>query len=414
MLGDLGRNAEALPHLQQAIELDPALADAHHNLGMLLQSLKRHEEAVASLEQALRLAPQAPYTLSHLVWNEISVCRWAGLEAHIDALRSKVREGRVAAEPFVFVAVSPTPRSSGFAPRGTCARRRRRGRRCGRARAIATTASASRTFRPTFTSMPPRTWRRGCSSGTTGRVRPHRACPTAPTTAARCAAAWRGAFDRFIDVRSAQRRGSGAPLRELEVDIAVDLKGHTTGARPAILAFRPAPLQVSYLGYPGHHGRAVRRLPDRRPLRDARRRSGALPEQLVYLPDSYQVNDAARPIAPRTPSRAEAGLPENAFVFCCFNNSYKITPPVFASGCGCSRAVPGSVLWLLEDNAAREAQPAAGRAARGVAPARLVFAARLPPAEHLARHRLADLFLDTLPYNAHTTASDALWAGCRC
>jgi len=134
-------------------------------------------------------------------------------------------------------------------------------------------------------------------------------------------------------------------------------------------------------------------------------------ERIVQLPDSYQPNDSTREIAAPTPSRAQAGLPERGFVFCCFNNSFKIVPPVFDCWMRLLRAVDGSVLWLLQgDAAARENLVAAARA-RGVDPARLVFAERAPLAEHLARHRLADLFLDTLPYNAHTTASDALWTG---
>jgi predicted O-linked N-acetylglucosamine transferase (SPINDLY family) len=134
-------------------------------------------------------------------------------------------------------------------------------------------------------------------------------------------------------------------------------------------------------------------------------------EKVVYLPDSYQVNDSERRSAPTTPSRAEAGLPEHGFVFCSFNSSYKITPPVFDIWMRLLRHVEGSVLWLLDDNATATGNLRREAAARGVAPERLVFAGRVPVEAHRARHRLADLFLDTLPYNAHTTASDALWAG---
>jgi predicted O-linked N-acetylglucosamine transferase (SPINDLY family) len=131
----------------------------------------------------------------------------------------------------------------------------------------------------------------------------------------------------------------------------------------------------------------------------------------VQLPDCYQVNDRKRAIAEHTPTRRGAGLPETGFVFCCFNNSFKILPPVFDVWMRLLQEVPGSVLWLLQDNAGAEANLRNAAAARGVNPARLVFAGRTKLEDHLARHRLADLFLDTLPYNAHTTASDALWAG---
>jgi predicted O-linked N-acetylglucosamine transferase (SPINDLY family) len=127
--------------------------------------------------------------------------------------------------------------------------------------------------------------------------------------------------------------------------------------------------------------------------------------------DDYQINDSQRKIADRTPTRLEAGLPEEGFVFCCFNSNYKITAPVFDVWMRLLRAVKRSVLWLLGDNASAESNLRKEAAGRGIDPARLIFAGRLPPEEHLVRHRLADMFLDTLPYNAHTTASDALWAG---
>jgi len=218
-------------------------------------------------------------------------------------------------------------------------------------------------------------------------------------------------FDRFVDVRSRSDEEVARMLLDLEVDIAVDLKGHTTGARPGILAHRPAPIQAAYLGYPGTMGAPFidYLLADSFVIPQDEHRFYT--EKVVYLPGCYQVNDARRAIAPRTPSRAEAGLPGDGFVFCCFNNNYKILPAVFGAWMRLLRDVPQSVLWLLEDNAAARRNLQEAARARGVDPARLVFAPRLPPAEHLARHRVADLFLDTLPCNAHTTASDALWAG---
>jgi len=219
------------------------------------------------------------------------------------------------------------------------------------------------------------------------------------------------AFDRFIDVRHLGDEAIAAYARELGVDIAVDLKGFTIDARPGIFAWRAAPVQVSYLGYPGTLGMesmdyviADRQLAS---LADAAFYS----EKLVRLPYSYQPNDTGRGIAAILPSRASQGLPEAGFVFCCFNNNYKISPAVWDIWMRLLHQVPGSVLWLLEGNELAVANLRAQAVRSGVAPQRLVFAARAPLDVHLARHRLADLFLDTLPYNAHTTASDALWAG---
>jgi predicted O-linked N-acetylglucosamine transferase (SPINDLY family) len=189
------------------------------------------------------------------------------------------------------------------------------------------------------------------------------------------------------------------------------LTGFTTGGRPGILGRRPAPIQANFLGYPGTMGANYIDyiLADRIVIPDEHRPHYA--EKIVTLPDTYQCNDAKRRIAERIPARAEVGLPQTGFVFCCFNNSNKILPETFGSWMRLLSQVGDSVLWLLETNPAavrnlrREAQM------RGIAPERLVFAPRASPPEHLARHRLADLFLDTLPYGAHTTASDALWGG---
>jgi predicted O-linked N-acetylglucosamine transferase (SPINDLY family) len=218
------------------------------------------------------------------------------------------------------------------------------------------------------------------------------------------------AFDRFEDVRLKNDAEVAQWLKDSEIDIAIDLKGHTEESRPGILAHRPCPVQVGYLGYPGTIGAPwldyiladARVLPfDRQPFYN---------ERIVHLPHCYQVNDSSRTIG-ETPTRADAGLPGNSFVFCCFNAAWKITPVLFDVWMRLLAAVPGSVLWLLDDNATARCNLAATAEARGIDPARLIFAPRISSAAHLARHRLADLFLDTLPYNAHTTASDALWAG---
>jgi predicted O-linked N-acetylglucosamine transferase (SPINDLY family) len=200
-------------------------------------------------------------------------------------------------------------------------------------------------------------------------------------------------------------------LTELQVEFAVDLKGYTRDARSGILAYRPAPIQVNYLGYPGTMGASFIDYVIADPIVLPFEQQPFYTEKIIQLPDCYQVNDSRRKIGDRTPTRQETGLPDAGFVFCCFNNNYKITATVFDVWMRLLRAVNGSVLWLLVDNATAQNNLRQEAAARGIDPARLVFGAQLSLEEHLARHRLADLFLDTLPYNAHTTASDALWAG---
>jgi predicted O-linked N-acetylglucosamine transferase (SPINDLY family) len=219
------------------------------------------------------------------------------------------------------------------------------------------------------------------------------------------------ACTRFFDVREQDDASIATLLRNLEVDIVIDLKGLTGPERPGILAYRPCPVQVNYLGYPGTMGAPYidYLIGDRTVIPPEHRQFYS--EEVVYLPDTYQANDSERHIASVSFTREQAGLPEGRFVFCCFNGSQKILPPVFHSWMRILSHAENSVLWLLQDNDTavgnlrREAQ------AHGVAPERLFFARFEAPDRHLARLRLADLVLDTLPYGAHTTASDALWAG---
>jgi predicted O-linked N-acetylglucosamine transferase (SPINDLY family) len=195
------------------------------------------------------------------------------------------------------------------------------------------------------------------------------------------------------------------------IDILVNLNGYFGEARQGVCSYKPSPIQVNYLGFPGTMGAEYidYMIADNTLIPSTSRQHYT--EKIAYLPNCYQVNDRKRAIADKTFSREELGLPRAGFVFCCFNNNYKITPGTFDGWMRLLKQVDGSVLWLLEDNpeAARNLRKEAG--AKGVSTDRLIFGERMPPSEHLARHRAADLFIDTLPCNAHTTASDALWAG---
>jgi protein O-GlcNAc transferase len=218
------------------------------------------------------------------------------------------------------------------------------------------------------------------------------------------------AFDSFIDVQGKGDDEVARLLRDREIDVAIDLKGYTAEGRPGILSYRPAPIQAHYLGFPGTMGVDYVDYLIADPVIIPQEHQAFYTEQIAYLPDTYQCNDRKRRVAERIPTRFEAGLPLG-FVFCCFNNNHKIAPEIFEVWMRLLRGVEGSVLWLLQDNAAVIGNLKREASARGVAPERLIFASRTDPAGHLARQSLADLFLDTLPYNAHTTASDALWAG---
>lgn len=218
-------------------------------------------------------------------------------------------------------------------------------------------------------------------------------------------------FDAFHDLDAMSDDEALALTRGEGIDIAIDMMGFTRHARSGLFAARLAPVQVNYLGFAGTMGLPSIDYIVADPVLIPEDLREHYTEKVAYLPDSYQPNDRKRMIAEGGSTRAENGLPEDAFVFCCFNNSFKITPQVFDSWMHILAQAPDSVLWLFSYAAPVERNLRAAAQARGIDPQRLVFANKLPLPEHLARHRAADLFLDTLPYNAHTTASDALWAG---
>ena len=215
----------------------------------------------------------------------------------------------------------------------------------------------------------------------------------------------------MISIYNLGDREAAERIRAEEIDILVNLNGYYGAHRMGVFAHRPAPLQVNYLGFPGTLGAPYIDyiLADHTVLPEDEQSFYA--EQVVWLPNSYQVNDNRRAIASTAPSRAEAGLPADAFVFCNFNQPYKLAPAMLETWLHILAQVPGSVLWLWANNDSFGANVKAFAARHGLDEARIVIAPPLPVEDHLARLTLADLFLDSLPYNAHTTASDALWAG---
>jgi protein O-GlcNAc transferase len=219
-------------------------------------------------------------------------------------------------------------------------------------------------------------------------------------------------FDRFVDVQAMSDFEVAKLLRNLEIDIVVDLNGSSGDCRTGIFAHKPVPVQVSFLGYPGTMALPFFEyiIADPVVIPDGHRIYYA--EQVVYMPHTYMPNDRTRQILARAPSRTDAGLPTTGFVFACHNSEYKISPEIFDTWMRLLKTVDGSVLWLKSPNSSAIVNFRREANARGVAPERLVFAPRLTQAkDHLTRLQLADLFLDTRPYNAHATACDALWAG---
>ena len=411
-LRHLKRNGEALSSFDRALALQPDFVEVLRNRGSTLSDMGRHEEAIRALERALALGPDLPSLKGGLLLSKMTCCDWRSYEELSDSVIADVRLEKSGVNPFTFLGISKSSQDQ-----LQCARRWVRDE-CPPSPSAVWTGERYQHRRIRIAYLSADFRHHATSRLIVGLFEHHdrdlfetTAIAFGPDTRDTMRARVQAAFEHFIDVREKTDREVASLMREREIDIAVDLGGFTTHSRTKIVALRPAPIQVSYLGFPATIGAeyidylvadTVVIPPSDQPW---------FSEKIVYLPDSYQVNDSRRWIPEWTRSRAQAGLPETGFVFCSFNNNFKINPAMFDVWMRLLREIGGSVLWLLEGNAAVPANLRREATTRGVAPERLVFAPKIAYTEHLARQRLADLFLDSLPCNAHTTASDALWVG---
>jgi predicted O-linked N-acetylglucosamine transferase (SPINDLY family) len=411
-----GRLDEAARYYRLAIELQPDFSDAHLNLGAIHTLKGAHERAIQCYERALELHPFNAIARENLLTEMQQICDWSRLEELCEAQRRSVRDWPdQAISPYSLLSIPSTPQEQLACARHYAANRARavardrerlafRHERGPKPRLRVGYLSAD--FRehpgayliPELVELHDRAgfeiigYSYGPDDGSAIRARLARA------------------FDRFVDLSALPHAEAAARIHGDAVDILLDLTGYTMYNRPQILALRPAPIQVNFLGYPGTLGADfVDYLVTNRFVTPPGR-AADYSEALVYMPGSYQVNDRKREVAD-TPPRRELGLPDGAVVFCCLSQNLKILPDVYAAWMRLLNAVPGSVVWLVDTspqavaNLRREAQK------HGIGPERLVFAPRVPIAQHLGRLRAADLFLDTFPYNAHSTTSDSLWVG---
>jgi predicted O-linked N-acetylglucosamine transferase (SPINDLY family) len=406
-----GRPDEAGQAFEQALASRPDFPEAAYNLGNALRELGRLADALSAWEQAVRLRADYADALSQLVHHRALTCQWDQHGADQERLVRMVRSG-VRVPPFYLLATPATAADQWLAGRQWMA-------------PIQPPREARLRHHP---SLPGGRLRLGYLSGDfhqhataqlmAGLFEAHdRDCfeVFAYSYGADDASAMRArltrAFDRFMDISTLSYRDAAKAIHQDQIDILIDLKGYTHGSRPMIAALRPAAVQVSYLGYPATMGADfIDYIMVDRFVVDSSEQP-VFSEKLVHLPVCYQANDAAFARAASPTSRRDWGLPEEGLVLCCFNNSYKLSPHIFDIWMRLLGATRGSVLWLLATNDLAELNLRKEAAARGVDPTRLVFAAVVPSAVHIERHRHADLFLDTLPCNAHTTASDALWGG---
>lgn len=381
-------------------------------LGHVLEDIGEAEEAAEAYARAHALAPDEPQIAAYLLAWRRKLCDWRDLAALAQQVQSAVAQGRAMVEPFAFLSEDSTA-----AEQLQCARQR--------------AAAIARSVRPLL--PPPK-------RGDTGNPRVgflsngFGAHPTGLLTVALFEALRAGrsldaqlfalnrddgslvrqrlqAATQLHDVAGLPHAQVAQRIRDAGIDVLFDLRGWGGGGAPEVLAMRPAPVQVNWLAYPGTSGAPWidHILADVFVLPDA-----LVPhfsERVIWLPRCFQPTDTARAIPP-APPRIDCGLPDEGVVFCCFNNSYKLNPRSVARALAVLREVPGSVLWLLSGPGRADQRLRDFAQTQGVSPGRLVFMPKQPHAEYLARLQHADLFLDTEPYNAHTTASDALWAGC--
>ena len=414
---ELRRHDEAFGAYERTLALMPDLAAAWLGRANVYLEYKRFTEAFADYDKALELNPELAlrFAVGHRLHTKLNICDWSALDAEVEYLLSMLREDKPVTFPFPLLSLPSTP------------------------------ADQLRSAKLAMADLPPvpRLWHDGVNAQayTHERIRvaylssdlrehavayltaglfEHHDKARFETTAisfdtepgSEIGRRVQAAFDRFIEAPTQSDREIAELIRQLEIDIVVDLNGFTRNSRAGVFGRRPAPIQVNYLGYAGTMGADYYDYIVADATVIPAEHFDFYSEKVVWLPHCFMANDDKRAVAERVPSRAELQLPENGFVFCSFNQSYKIEPAIFGVWMRLLNAVEGSVLWLKDndrtasDNLRREA------AQRGVAPERLIFAPSVPnAADHLARQKQADLFLDTLHYNAHTTASDALWVG---
>ena len=411
---EANRHDDALAAFGRALSLKPDLSEGWSGRGNVFVGLKRYEDASAAYDEAFALTPDLAALEGERIHCRMHLCDWGNFETERDHLVRSVRNGKENTNPFAFLGVGSSAEDQ-FA----CAQLWTRKRYPASGQAL---------------------WRGELYKHDKIRIgyvsSDFRQHPVADLIAGVFECHDRSqfdvlgisigaddnseirrrvvrSFDKFIDAETLGAVEIAKRIREEEIDVLIDLNGVTRNARTEIFARRPAPIQVNYLGYPGTMGADYMDYIVADPVLIPASQQDSYMEKVVYLPHSYLPHDdTSRPVSDRSFERGEFGLPADGFVFCCFNNAYKLNPHLFRSRMKLLKAVDGSVLWLSEHNATAVNNLRKEAAAAGVEPDRLVFAKRLPSSgDHLARHRLADLFLDTLPYNAHTTASDALWAG---
>jgi predicted O-linked N-acetylglucosamine transferase (SPINDLY family) len=403
----------AIESHQRAIALKPGYIDANRNLAMAFEALGEHKVATKYNQAAISIGQNLAKVDDELFLLQQRHCDWENYAENVKKITDAVIQGQSGYDPAIFLAISSSAKNQqlcshtfAFNQYPTSKKPLWNGEKYQHHKICLAYISADFSEHPVAYLI-------------AGLLEQHDrkqfniiAISLKPESQSPTGQRIKNAVDQFIDVSKLNDHETASLIRKLEIDIAIDLMGFTLHSRPGIFAYRPAPIQVNYLGFSATMGADYIDYIIADEYVIPLEQLSYYTEKVVYLPDCYMANDSKRAIAKYTPTRAEANLPNSGFVFCCFNNHYKITPDIFAVWMRLLNKIENSVLWLKEPNAVAVTNLRKAAASHGIATERLIFAPKVEKMEeHLARHRLADLFLDTLPYNAHTTTSDALWVG---
>ena len=412
-LDALGRFEDAEASYKKALTIAPHFAEAQSNLGDLLTTLKRFNEALVSYKSAFNLKPDITFILGKLLHTKMHLCLWDDLSSMLDELQDKINNNEKVVDPFPMLGLIDDPELQRKATKIFVNENFPKSHDLPR---IALYPKHKK-IRIGYFSFDFREHPVAALTAELYELHDRKqfeihAFSYGPDTKDKMNLRIKAGVDHFHDVRTMSHKDVAMLARSLEIDIAVDLGGYTQNARTGIFAMSAAPIQVNYLGYAGTMAANYMDylIADRTLIPEEKQHHYS--EKIAYLPNSFMVNDTKKNLSNRLFTRAEVGLPANGFVFCCFNNHYKITPNIFIGWMRILKAVEGSVLWLTEGNNTAISNLKKEAKKNGVDENRIIFASRLTLREdHLNRIQLADLFIDTLPYNAHATTSDALQVG---
>ena len=411
-LKDLKRYEEALKSYDEAIKINSSFVDAYNNKGNILKDLKFYDEAISNYERVIKLKPDFDYILGKFLHTKMQVCSWNDFDSLLKKISKEIKENSKVIEPFFFLGLIDNPADFKLTSEIFVKDK------ISKPSKIQPVAKYSNHKKPRIGYFSADFCNHAVLHLMMDVFRNHNKSlfdiygfSFGPDKNDKWRSEVKNYFFKFEDVNKISDKEVADLSRKFEIDIAIDLTAFTSNSRSGIFSYRAAPIQINYLGYPGTMGAEFIDYIIADEVIIPKNNFKYYSEKVLYLPDCYQANMSKKDVSKKEFKRRDFGLPDNAFVYCSFNNNYKITPHIFDIWMNILKKVPNSVLWIFKSNETASINLKKETTVRGVDPNRIIFASYLPNDEHLKRISLADLFLDTFPYNAHVTASDAIRMG---